>query len=995
MTDTRGAFRLKNVRQDILNNQYVPIPSVWVTKNQAVGYTKMYGASEWKFDFTTSTTNASTHLVSSKYMQAGTSNPTHAWFVGGQPGPISDSKKITYATDTAADNPSSRFPGPRSSVGAISGETFSYFGGGIPYSLSTVSKLTHSNDTMVDLPGSHLAAGKYMMSSGHGGGAHGYFFRGMPGSGPNDNTITQRITFSNDTRSSLPSSSNMAIDSYNEVPYWGASNLQCPTHCYYGGGSNGQDGGGNSVFQKLTFSNETWALNPGYLTRNKRYISGMTANSTKGYIAGGLGPGYRYEVDYITFADDTWATEPSMELPSPIPGGQSVTYGAPATTLNDSLHPGTPGLPTFNYNWVNDAIETKKDYYYGGGTYGPWSSAAKSKYYKIEYSTDTHSAIGNSGYPRDNQGSEGTLSYSWVVGGYNYPQYWSGFSNTTKFTYSSDAIAELPGSNLTVSRANAATMGDNTKIWEAGGRDYGQSRTDFEKATFSVGTWAALPGAQLNYAGPGSTGLRCTQAGGNKTTGYMCGGGMYSPSNYSRSQKITYSSDTVALIPATGNMGSSYRLGASASSADALYIINGNPGSSANTPKMTYSTETVSVITNNIQTGTRSLNGTGNSLYGRKTNSPDDDNTSNYKIEYTTETWSTASNSLLGVRDAVMFCGESVGGSSSGTPPTPTPTPNTSDVPAPTHNGAIWMGGYSPSGVSSSGGKIAFSSDTVTELPSTYLTGNRYNLAATSSSTAGYYGQAQTTQLVKILYANDTASTLASTANLTSGPASSNDPRRRGASFGLVTAGYWTGGSTGSSGNQSVLDKTTYSSDTTARIPGSNSPYTNYASSGASNQTAGYLTGGAPNNGQYVRKLTFSSDTWSSTSSPFDNSMWDAKTMSNSTHGYFIGGEGNGNGSLVYKLTFSNDSLSQLPSSKFPFQTRYGWGTGNSTHGYASGGGASVPASKSNFYKLQYSNDTWSTISDTTSVIRNQNAAASARQNGNGDTTGVSTPNII
>ena len=133
-------------------------------------------------------------------------------------------------------------------------------------------------------------------------------------------------------------------------------------------------------------------------------------------------------------------------------------------------------------------------------------------------------------------------------------------SNTTKFTYSSDAIAELPGSNLTVSRANAATMGDNTKIWEAGGRDYGQSRTDFEKATFSVGTWAALPGAQLNYAGPGSTGLRCTQAGGNKTTGYMCGGGMYSPPNYSRSHNLPYSCDTVDLISANLNMCTRYWL---------------------------------------------------------------------------------------------------------------------------------------------------------------------------------------------------------------------------------------------------------------------------------------------------------------------------------------------------------------------------------------------------------------------------------------------------
>ncbi len=146
---TRGVWSLDNVENKYPQDDWVSFDDIYITENQSVGYLKTYG-SEFKLNFTTSTINTSSFLTASRYGQFATSNPTHAWFVGGMP-TVSDSKKITYATDTAADNPSSRFSAPRGYGGVISGETISYFLGGAPYSFSTVSKLTHASDTMIDL----------------------------------------------------------------------------------------------------------------------------------------------------------------------------------------------------------------------------------------------------------------------------------------------------------------------------------------------------------------------------------------------------------------------------------------------------------------------------------------------------------------------------------------------------------------------------------------------------------------------------------------------------------------------------------------------------------------------------------------------------------------------------------------------------------------------------------------------------------------------------
>ena len=74
--------------------------------------------------------------------------------------------------------------------------------------------------------------------------------------------------------------------------------------------------------------------------------------------------------------------------------------------------------------------------------------------------------------------------------------------------------------------------------------------------------------------------------------------------------------------------------------------------------------------------------------------------------------------------------------------------------------------------------------------------------------------------------------------------------------------GYFIGGYTGSSPS-SIIDKTTYSSDTTARVPGANVNTSDGCQrlSATGNSAAGYFGGGIPGPRSTVDKVTYASDT--------------------------------------------------------------------------------------------------------------------------------------
>ena len=993
MTDNRGTFRLRDVRKKVLNEEYVPLPSIWLTDDNIGNFRDSGNTELITTNIGTEITNSNPSIDSIPKFCTGISDKTHALFAGGSPAdqtsttPKSDFWKLTYSTYTAEKIPAQLPIGRTMGVG-VAGEEKGYISqgyhaggapGGGPAGLSDTCKITFSTDTVTSLPSANLDAMNWQMQSLTDGAGGGYLFGGtwVPTSA-NNGSRCYKITYSTDGLALLPGSYTVwnTLET-NRNPECSRASMMNRTAGYQSGGDSFPGSDGSSMTTKLTYSSMAWSVVPGAYLPNPREkaASGTGSRQSKGWYGCGQNSGNHSNFTLLDFSSETWTAAPGMAIPAGSSRGQNSDDSS--TSMGDNLSGGSVFDERYNgprsERWVDGVRATYKDYYYGGGTLGPWSSSAKSKYYKIAYSTDTHSSIGNSNFERDNQAAQGNASFSWVTGGYDYPETSSGFSQTTKFTYGTDIITELPSSNMTQPRGNHAPLSDHTYMWVAGGRNSGQSRTDFEKATFSVGTWAALPGSNLNYPGsPGSTGLRCTQSGGNQTTGYFLGGAMYSPPNYSNCQKIVYSSGTVSMLPGQ-TLTYAMRQGASASSETALYVIQGEPNSTSKNPKMVYSTETVSEPTSSpSSTGTGYLCGTGNSVYGRKINAHTDssDTTTNWKLDYTVDTWSSASNSLSGVRDAIMFTSESVAGTAISGPPTPTVPEKVIVTETPAPDVGYFTGGPHYSSTD----KLNFTNDTrsaganMGELRYNHVCwGNGTNFLDAGGTIA--YGGDRDSKIEKITLSNDTQGALPG-ANMP------NKKRFFIGATGTNTIGYIAGGQTPSSPGSSSILKVTYASYTTDANPGCHlnaSAYTAGAGGhGIGSPSAAYICAGMPSGtlGEGWHKIPYSTNTATySVVGSFNNpgsGRADDQSTGNKDKGYVTGyNPGSFSTSKTTEVVFATDTASNSTySPNLGFSLNKG-ATGNQTTGYFHGGlpaPAGGAGNGSYITKFVYASDTISQL---------------------------------
>ena len=119
-------------------------------------------------------------------------------------------------------------------------------------------------------------------------------------------------------------------------------------------------------------------------------------------------------------------------------------------------------------------------------------------------------------------------------------------------------------------RFNDNLVSYNTGYFGGGDAGDNNSVTTMQKVTYASDTIAVIPGAALSSA---RRGLAAT---GNLTAGYFGGGG---PGPVTTMDKLSYASDTRSTLPASGSL-SSERESLAASSARA----NGAPSSPANIP---------------------------------------------------------------------------------------------------------------------------------------------------------------------------------------------------------------------------------------------------------------------------------------------------------------------------------------------------------------------------------------------------------------------------
>ena len=306
----------------------------------------------------------------------------------------------------------------------------------------------------------------------------------------------------------------------------------------------------------------------------------------------------------------------------------------------------------------------------------------------------------------------------------------------------------------------------------------------------------------------------------------------------------------------------------------------------------------------------------------------------------------------------------------------------------------------SPSKISTMN-KITYSTDSSSSVPGASLSGGRRTLAATGNSTAGYFGGGQgapnapalvQSRMDKITYSSETTVQVPG-ASLSVG-------RQDVAATGSSTAGYFGGGRVPA---RSTMDKVTYSSDTTAQVPGASLSAARYGAGATGSSTAGYFGGGRNSTPVFTTmdKLTYSTDTTAVVpGAALITNRLNLGAAGNATAGYFGGGEGGSpvqNRSLMEKVTYSSDTTAAVPGANLSAPRNFVAATGNSTNGYFGGGS---PAS-STMDKIDYATDTILAAipGASLSVARYGLGASSARANALPQPTvpspPVPTPNIV
>ena len=178
---------------------------------------------------------------------------------------------------------------------------------------------------------------------------------------------------------------------------------------------------------------------------------------------------------------------------------------------------------------------------------------------------------------------------------------------------------------------------------------------------------------------------------------------------------------------------------------------------------------------------------------------------------------------------------------------------------------AYFSGGYDGAFLSGID-KIAFAADTKTTLSATLSPIRTYAQGLANSGVAGYtgpgytgVGAVYTNTINKILFSNDTVSTLAAT--LTADGTDVMTAANSG------TAGYWAGGAANSGSTLiNSIDKLLFSNETKSTISATLTSAIYSGAGAAKSGTAAYFAGGTSPNTARVDKLAFSGDTKSTLS---------------------------------------------------------------------------------------------------------------------------------
>ena len=508
---TRGTFRLKDVRQDIFNDEYVPLPAVWV--DSAV--------------------------------------TSHGYYVGGQlyyPSPYTaktNVDKITYATETVS-TPSSTF-GSTTPYGTTAFMSYTNNGAFALMTSSNFSSIgtykhnftTDDIDLSPGLSGLYPASGSTKAS---GTATTGYFHKGTA---PSGSYACQKVTFATETNSSLPAStgfSQAGVGSYSSV-------FQNQLHAGYTPAVSSTNPYG-SICKKLTFSTDTFTNN-GWTLLAYGYAYGSAdagSGNDTGYIVGGYTPsswspagptGERSSVMKISISSSGTASAlPNISEGSYSGGGGGNSNATTAGYFSaNSPASTTRAIKIRKINFSTDGISVipatlstmrVNGHAYGGASKGLPSVSPPPRERWFDGAGPSPSATPPTATPTASTSGIPVTPVAFIMAGRtSHPSGQAG-STCAKIQFASETRTALPGSNIP---ARMFVAGTSSTL---AGYCFGDSN-QIAKLLYSTDAASTLPSTL-----PG--GYRYKSAISNDTVAFTFGGW----SNYSVIDKLTFSNDTVS-----------------------------------------------------------------------------------------------------------------------------------------------------------------------------------------------------------------------------------------------------------------------------------------------------------------------------------------------------------------------------------------------------------------------------------------------------------------
>ena len=924
MADTRGTFRLKNVRQDILNDEYVPIPAVWVSDTTTTGYyAGGYVGGNVNIPYPTPSSIENATAVS----------------------------KLTYSSSSIAREPSANLPDKNVDSGPFTSSSAGYMLGGVNNAQGRntyLRKLTYSSDTTANVPGGTVGPswGWQAMATFNDGDTKGYATGGK--SGPSQDPVggtnlTRSMPFSTQTWGSIPTIGT-AIG-HNGQP------IVSSTAGYVAGGRNdftpGPAGFLRSWMQKFTFSTDANSRTPSMdLTYSIKMMSGAS-NTDVGYLMGGGTVDTNYtsvtsQIQKFTYSTETASLNPSNMLSTNIKGsatGNSTDGFSAGGFDNNPIY--TNVITQINFSTgttSNSGATLPQGARSGVGAFSSVQSPLPDS--KLRW-FDNASQTPKTGY---------------CMTGEPYGV------NMQKLVMPTDSVTQLPSPNsldLQVYK-NAATGNTSNGYWSGGLRAPGSPDSTYSVSVIQKFVYSTDVG-ENNPTRYNPTKQQHQSAGSNATDGYFFSGIKQPGNNYDFTQiyKLTYATDAVSTLP-THMLASAY-YNAATNSRTSSYLCGQKLNEQA--LKLNFSTETNTLLPGVFPlayTRRQRLAACGNSdvgYWGGGMAIPSSNAESSInKITFSTDTGEASPSKLSQARYYLSAVSNTEDGYWLGGFPqhsarvdkTSFTTETTQNIPAlestkfgpggPSQCSQFAAAGPQSDGVSG----IIPAPPAATPTSPTSLTGPE-GIKAEGYLFQGIQGPSTTptgrSDSYKLDYSTETWSS----------SANSTFVRKNGGATSTTTNAYIGGGSFGNvpslgTNHQNDMDKYTYTTSTFTRIPGSNAgdiPGPAYANKqcAAGNQTQGYWAFGPAQS--KCSKLTYSNET----ASNLPNLPWNAKNsvgVSMQTAGYYGSGDGfdDENTSFV-RITFSNDSYAAYSGWFYTpggFGARYRCGSSSSTKAYIIGG---------------------------------------------------------